>query len=74
MRTLEVEPEDVVTAPQHPHKHHILGNQMFRTFSGDVRLDERWREELTPAEQRSVFNSAGPLVERLGYTADETER
>jgi hypothetical protein len=73
-RFLEVEPEDVVSAPQHPHKHHILGNQMFRTFSGNVRLDERWREELTPAEQRSVFNLAGPLVERLGYTADETER
>jgi len=29
---------------------------------------------LTPAEQRSVFTSAEPLVKRLGYTADETER
>jgi hypothetical protein len=69
-RFLEVEPEAVVSAPKYPHKHHILGNQMLRTFSGDVRLDERWHDELTPAERRSVLESAGVLAERLGYTGD----
>jgi Sulfotransferase domain len=70
LRFLDVEPEEVVSAPKHPHKHHVLGNQMFRTFSGNVTLDERWRSELSPEEQRTVVVSAGPVADRLGYTAD----
>jgi hypothetical protein len=69
-RFLGVEPKNVVTAPKYPHKHHVLGNQMFRTFSGSVRLDERWRSELSPAEQRTVLGRAGSLADRLGYRDD----
>jgi Sulfotransferase domain len=63
-----VEPEAVVSAPKYTRKHHILGNQMLRTFSGNVDLDERWRAELSTGDQHTVLSSAGDLAERLGYT------
>ena len=69
-RFLDVEPESVISAPKYPHKHHILGNQMLRTFSGSVALDERWRAELSPAEQRTVLGCAGEMADRLGYEFD----
>jgi hypothetical protein len=69
-RFLDVEPESVVSAPKYPHKHHILGNQMLRTFSGSVALDERWRAELSPAQQRTVLSYAGGIADRLGYECD----
>jgi hypothetical protein len=66
---LGVEPEGVVAAPKYPWKHHIVGNEMVRGFSGSVGLDTRCREELSTAEQRTVLACAGPLATRLGYTA-----
>jgi hypothetical protein len=32
-----------------------------------VRLDERWRTELSDAEQRTVLGYAGDLAARFGY-------
>jgi hypothetical protein len=65
---LGVEPESVVAAPKYPAKHHIVGNDMVRGFSGSVSPDTRWRDELSTADQRTVLASAGPLAARLGYT------
>jgi hypothetical protein len=71
---LGVEAEDVIAAPKYERKHHIIGNRMLRTFDGNVVLDERWRRELTPDEQRRVLRYAGELAARLGYTSDDQEQ
>lgn len=70
LRFLDVEPESVVSAPKYAHKHHLLGNQMLRRFSGSIALDERWRAELSPVEQRTVLSCAGELADRLGYKCE----
>jgi len=67
LRFLGLEPQRLVKAPENPAKHHIIGNQMVRTFAGDVSCDEGWRHELSTAEQRMVLNSAGPLASQFGY-------
>jgi Sulfotransferase domain len=72
LQFLQVEPETVVSPPRYPRKHHVLGNQMLRTFSGRVALDERWRTELSTDEQGTVLRCAGGLADRLGY-GDATE-
>lgn len=64
---LGVEPEPLVGPPRYPHKHHLIGNNMLVSFDGQVRLDERWKSELTPVEQRTVLRCAGGLAERYGY-------
>lgn len=64
---LQIAPEPVVTAPKYPAKHHLIGNNMLRSFDGDVRLDIRWQTELSGAEQRIVLDSAGKFAERMGY-------
>jgi hypothetical protein len=69
-RYLGLEPEQVVTAPRYPAKHHIVGNAMVRRFAGNVSLDTRWQCELTRAEQRAVLAAAGPFAAAMGYRGD----
>jgi Sulfotransferase domain len=64
---LGLDRHSVVSAPKYPEKHHVLGNEMARSFSGDVTCDERWRSELTTTEQRTVLAAAGDLAEQFGY-------
>jgi len=64
---LQISSERVVTAPKYPEKHHLIGNNMLRSFDGQVKLDTRWRTELTAAEQRTVLDCAGEFARRMGY-------
>ena len=68
---LQVAPEDAVTAPKYAEKHHLIGNNMLRSFDGQVKLDTRWRAELSAAEQRTVLDGAGEFAARMGYAAAE---
>ena len=66
---LRIPSEQVVTAPKYPEKHHLIGNNMLRTFDGEVELDTRWQAELNAAEQRMVLDCAGEFARRMGYEA-----
>jgi hypothetical protein len=47
--------------------HHVIGNGMRFDSTEEVRLDERWKTELSP-EALAVFEGeAGALNRRLGY-------
>jgi hypothetical protein len=48
-------------------EHHIIGNRMRLDKASEIRLDERWRTELTPSQIRSVERIAGPELRRYGY-------
>lgn len=48
--------------------HHIVGNRMRLTSSGQVRLDEGWRRVLTPAEVNAAMKIAGTMHLRYGYS------
>lgn len=46
---------------------HILGNPMLRTFTGKIRLNEKWENDLSP-KSLDVFNSiVGSRNEKYGY-------
>jgi Sulfotransferase family len=47
--------------------HHIIGNRMRLSQVSEIRLDERWRTEMTAAEVRAVERIAGAALERYGY-------
>lgn len=64
---LGVEPQRVVDAPRYPAKHHVVGNEIARSFAGDIKLDTRWRTELSAREQQAVLAAAGPFAAELGY-------
>lgn len=64
---LALESEDVVGPPRYPKKHHLVGNKMLLSFTGVIHEDERWRSELTLAEERRVLSGAGPLAQAYGY-------
>ena len=64
---IEMEPQNVIAPPQHPGKHHLMGNRMLFGFDGTVKLDEVWRERLTDEEQRLVLGRAGERARKLGY-------
>jgi hypothetical protein len=40
---------------------------MLRTFDGRVKLDTRWRSEMSAAQQRTVLDEAGEFAHRMGY-------
>jgi hypothetical protein len=44
---------------------HLLGNKMRLDGSSAIRLDERWRDTFTTAEQESIRTAAGSTFERL---------
>jgi len=59
--------DDMVCLRKHE-SHNIGGNPMrFRTDEMRIRLDERWRGELTPEQLRDFDNIAGRVNRRLGY-------
>jgi hypothetical protein len=66
---LQVPPEPVVTGPKYAEKHHLIGNNMLRSFDGQVKLDTRWQAELNVAEQQTVLSGAGEFARRMGYKA-----
>lgn len=47
--------------------HHIIGNRMRLSRTSEIRLDERWRTELTPEQRRTVERIAGRELARHGY-------
>lgn len=47
--------------------HHIIGNRMRLSNTSDIRLDERWRTELEPAQIDAVERVAGDTLRRYGY-------
>jgi hypothetical protein len=47
--------------------HHMIGSQMRLGSSGRVVLDERWRERLTPWQQRAIAWRTGRHRHLLGY-------
>jgi hypothetical protein len=47
--------------------HHIIGNRMRLSKTSEIRLDDRWRTELTLAQIRTVETIAGPELRRYGY-------
>ena len=48
-------------------EHHVVGNGMRLDTTTEVRLDERWRSELTPEHLATFEAEAGALSRRLGY-------
>lgn len=50
--------------------HHIIGNRMRLSRTSEIRLDERWRTELSPEQRRTVERIAGPELTRYGYALD----
>lgn len=64
---LEVGSEPVVGPPRFPEKHHVVGNVNALRFDGSVKVDERWRAELTPIEQADVLRYAGEIASKYDY-------
>jgi hypothetical protein len=46
---------------------HIIGNRMRKNFSGDIRLDEKWRSQLDNKTLDQFDKLAGKLNRELGY-------
>jgi len=49
-------------------EHHVVGNGMRLDDTREVRLDERWRQALGPAELETFERVAGETNRRLGYS------
>jgi hypothetical protein len=47
--------------------HHILGNAMRLQNTSEIRLDEKWRTELSPADLAQFERAGGALNRSLGY-------
>ena len=48
-------------------KHHVVGNGMRLDSTNEIRLDERWRSELSPHDLAQFNSIAGNLLHQLGY-------
>jgi hypothetical protein len=48
-------------------QHHVIGNGMRLEGAIRVRLDERWKQQLTPEEQQQALEIAGDTNRALGY-------
>lgn len=49
-------------------EHHVVGNGMRLDATSEIRLDERWRHELTRADLNQLDSIAGETMRQLGYT------
>jgi len=48
-------------------EHHIIGNRMRLSTTSEIRLDESWKEALTPEQMAYVDQRVAPLNRRYGY-------
>lgn len=48
-------------------EHHVIGNGMRLDATGEIRLDERWRHTLSPADLGIFEDAAGAMNRKLGY-------
>lgn len=48
--------------------HHVIGNGMRLDSSAEIRLDERWKSELSDEDLRTFDAVAGAMNRRLGYS------
>jgi hypothetical protein len=48
-------------------EHHVLGNGMRLDTTSEIRLDERWREQLTKSDLQVFDDVAGHVNRRYGY-------
>ncbi|HEX2644182.1 MAG TPA: sulfotransferase [Thermoanaerobaculia bacterium] len=46
---------------------HIIGNRMRLANTSEIRLDERWKQALTPEQMTVIEDRVGPLNRRYGY-------
>jgi hypothetical protein len=51
----------------HARQQHILGNEMRLKSGSDIRLDERWRKELSQEDLATFDEVAGDLNRKYGY-------
>lgn len=47
--------------------HHVFGNEMRLAGSSEIRLDESWRDELSPADLAAFARAAGSRNRAFGY-------
>jgi hypothetical protein len=47
--------------------HHIIGNQMRLSSTSEIRLDEGWKQALTPEQITAIDRFIAPLNRRYGY-------
>lgn len=47
--------------------HHIIGNQMRLSSTSEIRLDESWKQALTPEQMATIDQLVAPLNRRYGY-------
>ena len=66
-RYLRVTPLDLEQPLQSPGERHVIGNRMVRTFDGRVRIDERWRDELSEADANAILRESGHFARAMGY-------
>ena len=55
------------TTTSAPIEHHIIGNRMRLSSTSEIRLDERWKEALTPEQIAVIERHVAPLNRRYGY-------
>ncbi|HYH23147.1 MAG TPA: sulfotransferase [Azospirillum sp.] len=53
---------------------HIIGNRMRLASTTEIRLDERWKTALSPADLATIERHVTPLNRRFGYLADDMAR
>jgi hypothetical protein len=58
---------DATLQPNESSLRHIIGNTMRFKFDGTIKLDEKWRRELTPEHLELFRERAGALNRELGY-------
>jgi hypothetical protein len=47
--------------------HHIIGNRMRLSATSEIRLDESWKQALSPEQRSSIERRVGALNRRYGY-------
>jgi hypothetical protein len=65
-RFIGVKPMDL-TAVANENIHHVIGNDMRRKALDGIRLDEKWRENLTRFQMDECERLAGQLAKECGY-------
>jgi len=61
-------PLDGVNLAFRANEHHVFGNPMRLAESGEIRLDERWKQALSRRELSAFEREAGDLNRAFGYT------
>lgn len=67
LQFLGIEPKNLIVPSSLFRKKHVIGNQMIKTFDGTIKLDVKWKDQLSAAVACEILERTNEMSRKMLY-------